>query len=474
MNTWPRCVIVAAVLLAGACLRADGATYYVSSRRGKDTNRGLSPSGAWQTMARVNRARLLPGDSVLFRRGETWPETLRPTSSGAEGNVITFGAFGAGAKPVISGSDSGPRALVRELGIDNNEQSHIVYDNLDLRNVRQGLRLYSWSALVRDVTLQNCDVTTGSSQPHGTMSAGVYASVNRGRLSGVTIRNNRFTPYPTGLEHRGVYFVRGMSDFRIEGNRFGPAGEDAITIWHSDHGSIEGNSGGGNGENTIDVKDSHDIVVRGNQAESDTEYNIVVHGVDSDRLTYNVTVEKNECRRGGQGGQLDAGIALLFVRSSAVRGNVIEGAYGSGIFVNDAAAGGGNEISCNEVRGNGTARATGAISLEDVSEISIHHNRVGGQGALGYVLRAVGGVHTRGIRVEYNVFRSEGEKLLDVAEAAQAGFRSDHNLYYVDGRPRFRAGSRDQSFGAWQESTGQDLHSQISAAESEEVVSCPR
>ena len=64
----------------------------------------------------------------------------------------------------------------------------------------------------------------------------------------ITIRNNRFMPYPTGLEHWGVYFVLGVSDFTIEANRFGPAGEDAITIWHSDHGLIANNACGGNGE----------------------------------------------------------------------------------------------------------------------------------------------------------------------------------------------------------------------------------
>lgn len=375
MHALPRRLPVFAVLLVVVCLQASAATYYVSSSQGHDTNLGLA-GAPWQTIARVNRARLLPGDVVLFHRGDRWHETLRPGSSGAEGNVIRFGAYATGPKPVISGSDSDSGPLVRDIAIDSNEQSHVVYEDFDLRNVRQGLRLYSWRAQVRDVTLQNCNVTTGPTQPHGTMSAGVYASVNTGSLSGVTIRNDRFTPYPTGLEHWGVYFVRGVSDFTIEANRFGPAGEDAITIWHSDHGLIANNSGGGNGENTIDVKDSHDVIIRGNWAENDTEYNIVVHGVDSGRLTYNVTVEKNQCRQGGRGGHLDAGIALLFVRDSSVRENMVEGAYGSGIFVYDAGAGGGNEISFNELRGNGQGRTTNAISLKDVSEITIHHNHV--------------------------------------------------------------------------------------------------
>jgi hypothetical protein len=303
-----------------------------------------------------------------------WRETLRPASSGAEGKVIRFSAYGTGSKPVISGSDLESGPIVRDVAIDNNQQSHVIYEDLELRNVRQGLRLFSWRAEVRDVTLQNCNVTTGPTQPRGTMSAGVYASVNTGSLSGVAIRNNRFTPFPTGLEHWGVYFVRGVSDFQIEGNRFGPAGEDAITVWHSQHGLIANNSGGGNGENTIDVKDSHDVIIGGNRAERDAEYNIVVHGVDSGQQTYNVTVERNQCRRGGQGAHLDAGIALLSVRNSVVRENLVEAAYGSGIFVNDGAAEGGNEVSFNQLRGNGAGRTSSTISLKDVSEINIHDN----------------------------------------------------------------------------------------------------
>ena len=133
--------------------------------------------------------------------------------------------------------------------------------------------------------------------------------------------------------------------------------------------------------------------------------------------------------------------------------------------MNDAAAGGGNEISLNDLHGNGIGRTTGAISLEDVSETDIHHNHVGGQESLGYALRAQGGPHTHGIQVEDNRFQSEDGKLFDVAEAAQAGFLSDHNSFYTEGGARFLWGSGEQSFVAWQQNTGQDLHSQMLAAE---------
>lgn len=43
-----------------------------------------------------------PGDSILFKRGETWEEQIVVPSSGTEGNVITYGSYGTGAAPAFS------------------------------------------------------------------------------------------------------------------------------------------------------------------------------------------------------------------------------------------------------------------------------------------------------------------------------------------------------------------------------------
>ena len=62
-------------------------------------------STAWKTIGRVNGSSLAPGDTVLFKRGCTWRESLWPPSSGASGSPITFGAYGTGANPIISGAN---------------------------------------------------------------------------------------------------------------------------------------------------------------------------------------------------------------------------------------------------------------------------------------------------------------------------------------------------------------------------------
>ncbi len=86
---------------------AAGSTYYVSTS-GNDSNTGLSPDKPFKTIGKVNGLALQPGDSVLFRCGDTWRgEMLRITRSGVAGSPITYGSFpewDCANKPVISGA----------------------------------------------------------------------------------------------------------------------------------------------------------------------------------------------------------------------------------------------------------------------------------------------------------------------------------------------------------------------------------
>ena len=79
-------------------------TYYVKNG-GNDGNSGLSDLLAWATVQKVNTTGFSPGDSILFKRGSLWRETLDPQSSGTSGNPITLGAYDTGPNPVISGAD---------------------------------------------------------------------------------------------------------------------------------------------------------------------------------------------------------------------------------------------------------------------------------------------------------------------------------------------------------------------------------
>lgn len=351
---------------------SPGTTYYVSSSAGADTNSGTTSSTPWKTISRINAQPLQPGDNVLLRRGDRWRETLKPQTSGVSGAFIVFGAYGSGRRPVLLGGN----VPGQDVNIDNNEQSYLIYRDMELRGARQGIRLYAWRRIVvRGITLENSVISTGSRELHGSMSAGVYVNVDAGRIEQLTIRGNQFIPYPVGLEHWGVYFVKGVTDFRIEGNSFGPAGEDAICVWHSSHGVIARNNGGGNGENTIDVKDSHDILISENVADEDTEYNIVVHRVDPGEATHRITIERNTCRRGGKGGKLPAGIALLFVEATRVSNNAVEEPYQEGIYVRDEKSNSANKVWNNTIVRRRSPTNVPAVIVEDAPGTQVLYNR---------------------------------------------------------------------------------------------------
>jgi len=101
---------VAVLSLLMCSLRTSATTYYVSSSTGNDSNSGTSSSVAWQTIARVNGQTFQPGDSILFKRGDVWNESLAPASSGSSGSPITFDAYGSGAAPNLTGYYAVPAA----------------------------------------------------------------------------------------------------------------------------------------------------------------------------------------------------------------------------------------------------------------------------------------------------------------------------------------------------------------------------
>src|SRR6185312_4145434 len=88
-----------------ACLLAN--TYYVSPT-GNDLSSGTSTTSAFRTIDRLENAPLKTGDTILFQRGGVWRDLLYTTASG-----LTYGAYGTGARPVITGADlvSGPWTL---------------------------------------------------------------------------------------------------------------------------------------------------------------------------------------------------------------------------------------------------------------------------------------------------------------------------------------------------------------------------
>lgn len=86
------------------CLSISGmaTTYYVSNT-GNDANSGLTADQPWKNLSKVNTTTLKAGDNVLFERGSIFYGSLTVNQSGTPGNPITFGAYGTGENPEITG-----------------------------------------------------------------------------------------------------------------------------------------------------------------------------------------------------------------------------------------------------------------------------------------------------------------------------------------------------------------------------------
>jgi hypothetical protein len=96
---------------AGSSGRCTGASavagiYYVDATAGRDTNDGLTPATAWQTLAKVNGTTLQPGNAVCFKAGGSWTGQLAPKGSGSAAAPIVVDQYGTGAKPRIAAGAS--------------------------------------------------------------------------------------------------------------------------------------------------------------------------------------------------------------------------------------------------------------------------------------------------------------------------------------------------------------------------------
>jgi parallel beta-helix repeat protein len=98
------------ILFTFLCLASisQATTYYISSTTGDDSRTPLqatNPSTPWRSLQKVTdfNLSLKPGDSVLFKRGESFFGSLSIRSSGMSGNQVYYGAWGTGSNPLITG-----------------------------------------------------------------------------------------------------------------------------------------------------------------------------------------------------------------------------------------------------------------------------------------------------------------------------------------------------------------------------------
>ncbi len=85
---------------------AAGIVYYVSAS-GSDSNAGTSSTFPWKSLSKVNKTIFVPGDTISFRRGDTWTGGVVLNQSGTSTSNITLNGYGTGNQPSVTGGQAG-------------------------------------------------------------------------------------------------------------------------------------------------------------------------------------------------------------------------------------------------------------------------------------------------------------------------------------------------------------------------------
>ena len=246
-------------------------TFYVDSRSGSDGNDG-SAAAPWASIGAVNNAGLQAGDTVLFARDATFNGTLSLHASGAAGAPITFGAYGTGADPLITGGAN---------GVSGNGQDFITVRDLHIANV-SGAGIISFDS--NDWTIDNMHVDhAGSAWVPG---------------------NNEFSAFQ----------FRGVSNLTIENSSYDHITGDGVFLWDANGVKILHNNFGtpqGETADNIHSYQMHNYEVRGNtlsfaDATTSGKGNMVVQESSDGTITDNTFIMTNA--HYGIGGTIHNGV----------------------------------------------------------------------------------------------------------------------------------------------------------------------
>src|SRR3989339_1377271 len=156
---------------------AYAATYYISSTDGDDTCTGLSQSPYTtgvtacpiKTLTKLNTKTFSPGDSILFKKGDTFYGSITVSQSGTAGNPITFSSYGSGEKPIITGFTdvTSWTNLGNNIWESTNAVSTLSYLNIVLigntntpmGRIPNGLNYYTYQSHNANLSITSSDLT---------------------------------------------------------------------------------------------------------------------------------------------------------------------------------------------------------------------------------------------------------------------------------------------------------------------------
>ena len=116
----------------------DQTNFYLSSI-GSDSNSGTEDN-PWKSLSKLSSKKLSPGDTIFFKKGESFYGHLVVNGSGSADKPIVFTSYGSGNQPIISGSVGigGGGDYQEAIYILNND--NMVFDDLEIQNNRLSSR----------------------------------------------------------------------------------------------------------------------------------------------------------------------------------------------------------------------------------------------------------------------------------------------------------------------------------------------
>lgn len=300
-----------------------GTTYYIDATNGDDANGGTSPDDAWQTLvaARGIADNLEPGDSIAFKRGETWttgqgttlffPNAMRGTAA----RPLRITSYGDGAFPKFSMVGGGEDQGIRLVGAE-----HVRISNIEIASGQDTLRsvwLRPDSGPIANVAFTNMLFDGTEENPtSGSYEGGIveYVSFSNAcptanasipTVRHITIDHNTFDGISshTNEDHDVINVGRGgggyihVTDNQIIG---GPA--TAIDISSGCCHRIERNfivtDGAAASSIAIKIHSNYDhvsdVVIRGNVVAGGDNGNLIIQNISDSEISHNTLFWDND------------------------------------------------------------------------------------------------------------------------------------------------------------------------------------
>jgi len=409
------------VLLSTSYIAHAGVTYHVDASRGADANSGTSAAAPWQTIDKVNRTTLNPGDTVLFTRGTIWHEELDIHDSGTLDQPITIADYGEGDKPLFEGG-GGLRNGLHAYG-----QSYINVRNIAVVNGKYGF-LFDGGAAHN--TLDSVEASFSTYDGIGFQDPGAVGNMVFGSTSHDNGRCGVFfwSGADNGTVTRGVYYNNAAK----YGSGVGVAASSNATVSgvmsYSNYYGIK-----------VDVGATN-VLVRDN-----TTYKNTSDGIDIDYAGAGIVVEKNTSYNNGEHGiDVEGSTPGTIVRYNITHNN--GNLYNGGIMLDGSLS--------VQVYYNLSYGETVGIWAYGANSPAIYNNSV-------YSSTTCFAIENGASRVtiENNIAAACGPISLHVASDSAGGLVSNYNDWSMNNAANLQWGRRSYTLAQWQEANLQDLAS---------------